>query len=80
MQMASIASLEKETVLNLAKSGHHVIIDDFCAENIDVGKELLKKFPVLWIRLTAPLDVLEKREKERGSRLLGSSKTQHPPI
>ncbi len=69
----------RDVVKNLAISGHCIIVDDFAfgQENIGTWKEVLKDFPVLWIRLKAPLEVLEKREKERNGRILGSSRAQY---
>ena len=55
----------REVVHSLAKSGHHLIIDDFAfgQENMDAWKDKLKEFPTLWVGLKAPLEILEKREK-----------------
>lgn len=68
----------KDVVVALARSGLNIIVDDVSLgkEQIDVWREILKKFRVLWIGITAPIDVLEQREKERGDRKLGSAKYQ----
>ena len=68
----------REVVLALAKMGHHIIVDDvsFGKQQVDVWKETLGDFPVVWIGVNAPLSILEKREKERGNRILGSARGQ----
>lgn len=73
-----IAKTFREIVLLLAQKGHSIIIDDvsFGKQQIDEWKKLLKDFHVLWIGVNAPLDVLEKREKERGNRMIGSARAQ----
>ncbi len=73
-----IAKTFQEIVLLLAQKGHPIIIDDvsFGKQQIDEWKKLLKDFHVLWVGVNAPLDVLEKREKERGNRMIGSARAQ----
>lgn len=68
----------QEVVLALAKMGHHLIIDDvsFGKSQVDIWKEALKDFRVLWVSVNAPLSVLEEREKQRGNRILGSARGQ----
>ncbi len=74
-----IQSSFRDITLSLAKNGHHLIIDDFVLsqDNTRAWKEILKDFSVLWVNLTAPLDVLEKREKERACRIEGSARSQY---
>lgn len=66
-------------VLTIAKMGHYVIIDDvsFGKDQVDIWKEALKKYNVLWIGMKAPLNTLEEREKERGNRMHGSARAQY---
>lgn len=68
----------QEVVLTLAKMGHHLIIEDlsFGKKEVDLWKELLKPFKVLWVGVKAPLPILEQREKERGNRMRGSARGQ----
>ncbi len=68
----------REVILTLARMGHHIIIDDvsFGKEQLDIWKEALKSFHVLWVGVNAPLAVLEQREKERGNRISGSARGQ----
>jgi chloramphenicol 3-O phosphotransferase len=69
----------RDVILNLAQRGHHLIIDDFTVsqDHLDIWKAMLKDFSVLWVKLKAPLEVLEKREKERKERIVGSSRAQY---
>lgn len=68
-----------EIVLTMAKMGHYIIIDDvsFGKCQVDIWKEALKDYKVIWIGLKAPLDILEAREKERGNRMQGSARAQY---
>jgi chloramphenicol 3-O phosphotransferase len=69
----------KEIVLTLAKMGHHIIIDDvaFGKADVDVWRESLKEYKVLWIGLKTSLQELEEREKGRDNRIQGSARAQY---
>lgn len=69
-------------VVTLAQMGHYVIIDDvaFGKEHVDMWREALKDYPVLWIGLSAPIHVLESREKYRWNRMIGSSRAQYSKV
>lgn len=68
----------QDIVLLLARSGHNLIIDDVALEhaNMRTWQNLLREFSVLYVGVHTPLDILEKREKERGDRMIGSSRHQ----
>ncbi len=68
----------KNIVITLAQSGHNIIIDDvsFGKEQVDAWRNALKDFNVLWVGVTAHLEVLEQREKERGDRKVGEARWQ----
>lgn len=68
-----------EIVLTMARMGHYIIIDDvsFGKLQVDIWKDALKDYKVIWIGLKAPLDILEAREKERGNRMHGSARAQY---
>lgn len=68
----------KDMALALATSGHYLIIDDvaFAPEQIEAWRTALKNYTVLWVGITAPLDILEQREKTRGDRKIGSARWQ----
>ena len=60
-------------------SGYSIIIDDVAlggSQDVARWRDTLKDFSVLWVGLTAPLHVLEKRERDRGDRAIGSSRVQ----
>jgi chloramphenicol 3-O phosphotransferase len=66
----------KEEVVTLAKMGHFIIIDDIAlgAPAVDLWREALKDYKVLWIGIKVPLEVLEQREIARGNRLQGQAR------
>lgn len=68
----------KDIVVTLAKSGHYVIVDDvsFGKEQVDEWHSALKRFNVLWVGVTAPIEILEQRERARADRKLGSARWQ----
>jgi chloramphenicol 3-O phosphotransferase len=63
----------KDVVVALARAGNNVIIDDVSLgkQEVDVWRHALKDFSVLWVGVTAPLEVLQEREKKRGDRQPG---------
>lgn len=69
----------KEIVLTLGRMGHYVIVDDvsFGKKEVDEWREALKGYKVLWVGIMTPLEVLEKRERERGNRMHGSARAQY---
>lgn len=70
--------LLRELVCTTIQQGHNVIIDDvvFGKSEVDKWRDTLKGYRVLWIGIIAPLSVLEKREKERPDRIVGSARAQ----
>jgi chloramphenicol 3-O phosphotransferase len=73
---AKMPTALKAVSKGLADAGFNVIIDDVaCDENSYVEwKDALKGHQVIWVGLTAPLEVIEKREKERGDRQIGQAR------
>jgi len=71
-----------EIVLTMATLGHYIIIDDvsFGKWQVDLWREVLKDYKVLWIGIRAPLNVLEDREKERSNRIQGSARAQYSQV
>ena len=69
----------KLIVLALAKEGHSLIIDDvaFGKGEVDLWKEILCDYKVLWIGLSTPLPKLEERERRRKDRTAGSARAQY---
>ncbi len=72
----------KDFALLLASQDYNLIIDDvaFGAAQVEEWKQVLKNYPVLYVGVQAPLEVLEKREKDRGNRILGSARGQHDKV
>lgn len=67
-----------DLVVALARAGHCVIVDDVPLERsqLEVWKRGLREFRVLYVGLTAPIEVLEKREAVREHRTIGSARGQ----
>lgn len=68
-----------EIVLTMARMGHYIVIDDvsFGKSQVDIWKDALKDYKVIWIGLKVPLEILEAREQERGNRMHGSARSQY---
>jgi chloramphenicol 3-O phosphotransferase len=62
----------------LAELGHFLILDDVAMgpAELNLWKNTLNGFSVLWVGMTAPLAVLEERERLRGDRIIGSARHQ----
>lgn len=71
-----------ETVRLFGKLGHYVVVDEVAIgkPQMDRWRKSLDGFKVLWVALKAPLDVLEKRETQRGNRVIGSARGQHVKV
>jgi chloramphenicol 3-O phosphotransferase len=69
----------REMALTLAKLGHFLIIDDvtFQKGDFEAWQKVLKDYSVLWVGVHSALEHLEKRERYRGDRMLGSSRAQY---
>jgi chloramphenicol 3-O phosphotransferase len=72
----------KEVVVALATAGNKVIIDDVSLgkHEVDEWRHALKDFKVLWIGVTAPLEILQEREKIRGDRHPGLAQWQYDKV
>ncbi len=68
----------KDTVVTLALTGFNIIIDDvaFGKEAAELWRKTLSPFTVLWVGVTAPIEILEQRELERRDRKRGSARWQ----
>jgi len=69
----------KDVALLLASQHYNLIIDDvaFGAIEVEEWRQVLKDYKVLYVGVVAPLEVLEKRERIRGDRLLGGARGQY---
>ncbi|HEY3343084.1 MAG TPA: AAA family ATPase, partial [Anaerolineae bacterium] len=68
----------QQIIIVLAAQGFNLIIDDvaFGKAQVDLYREALKEYQVLWVGIKVSLEVLEAREKTRGDRLIGSARDQ----
>lgn len=66
----------KDVVVALAKGGFNIIVDDVAGGDgtFESWKSALQEYSVLWVGLTAPLSVVEQRERERGDRQIGQGR------
>lgn len=69
----------KDMALLLASQSYNLIIDDVAFEPIEVEewKQTLKNYPVLYVGVLTPLEILEQRERSRSNRLLGGARGQY---
>ncbi|MEM6338414.1 MAG: hypothetical protein AAF673_00610 [Pseudomonadota bacterium] len=58
--------------------GHNMVIDEVCLDQKKANKwqKILSNFDTYYIGITANLKELEKREKTRGDRMIGSARSQ----
>jgi chloramphenicol 3-O phosphotransferase len=72
----------RETAKALANSNFCLIIDDVSIEKDEftLWKDALKGHQVLFVGLTAPLEVIEKRERERGNRQIGQARAYYNEV
>ena len=71
-----ISHLICQKVLNILKIGHGVIVDHVITSE-RIYKQLtetLKEYALIMVQVTCPLNELEKREKKRKDRYIGSAK------
>lgn len=73
---AKIPKAFRVVAKSLADNGFDLIIDDVATDKnaFCEWQSALKGHDVLWVGLTAPLEVIEKREKERGDRQVGQAR------
>lgn len=82
IQMGNYAKKINETykavVNTLVLNGHNVIVDEvaFGQEALNMWRNELKNCHLFFVGVTANLEVLESREKERGDRKIGSARHQ----
>jgi len=66
------------SIAALARSGNNVVADHVLVEPswLEECVEIFREFPVLFVGVQCPLDVLEERESQRKDRTLGQAKAQ----
>lgn len=74
-----VARSLKDIAHLLASQNYHLIIDDvaFGAIEVEEWKKTLKNYKVIYVGVTAPLEILEERECARGNRFVGSARAQY---
>ncbi|NRA74252.1 MAG: AAA family ATPase [Rickettsiales bacterium] len=77
-----ISLLLKKIAITMLKSDHNIIIDDVCLTNdsFKQWKKILAPYKTIYIALKTSTKILEKREKERNNRMLGSARAQNITI
>lgn len=77
-----ISDLLKQLVLTMLEHNHNVIVDEVCVVegSLNEWKNILQNYNVVYVGLTAPLPVLEQRERMRGNRMLGSARAQNTKV
>jgi chloramphenicol 3-O phosphotransferase len=71
----------RRSIAAMAREGNNLIVDDVLLENeMAEYAELLSGFAFHPVGVFAPLDVLEKRERERGDRLIGLACWQYDRV
>ena len=74
---AKLLSAMRRFVAQLSAAGLPTVVDDVCeAAQIAGYRALLGSSDLLVIKVTAPLVELERRERARGNRLVGTSREQ----
>lgn len=70
------------TFAAFALTGNNIIVDYIVYDPCWIADltQVLKNFKVYFIGVHAPLEVIEKREKERGNRLLGHARSHYDTV
>ena len=68
----------RRSIAALAAAGSHLLVDDVMLGEGEAQdfRDLLGHFDLSFVGLFAPLDILERRERDRGDRQLGLAKWQ----
>ncbi len=71
-----ISNTFQELVKCLICQNHNVIVDEVALDknHMNIWRNQLSNFNVLYIKLVAPLEILEARERARGNRMIGSAR------
>lgn len=69
-------------VAALAKAGNNCVVDDVMLSATDQQsyRSACHSVSIYFVAIHAPLDILEKRERKRGDRLIGLSRWQFPRV
>ena len=80
--LARLMSGMRHAVAAMAGQGNSVVVDDVMMGDgeADEYRRLLSSFDLRLVGLFAPLDVLERRERERGDREIGLARWQYDRV
>ena len=69
-------------VAAVARAGINVIVDEVLLSEDDwkAWQDQLDGLDVLWVAVTADLDVVEQRERDRNDRMIGLARSQHEVV
>ena len=72
----------RRSVAALARAGNNCLVDDVMLSSADQRAylEQCSGFPIQFVGLLAPLDVIEQRERDRGDRAIGLARWQFPRV
>lgn len=72
----------RASVAALANAGNNCLVDDVMLSASDQQSycNACQNLPIQFVAIHAPLDILEKRERKRGDRLIGLSRWQFPRV
>ena len=73
----ALLSVMRQFVINAGQKGLNMVVDEVChAPEITDYREGLSGCQTLVVKVGAPIDVIEDREKARGARLIGLAREQ----
>ncbi|MDJ0977365.1 MAG: AAA family ATPase [Erythrobacter sp.] len=74
---AALLEEMRHLVARLAKRGFNVVVDEVAdRETIEDYRSKLRSVPSLVVKVDAPLDILNRRERDRGDRIIGLAQEQ----
>ena len=70
------------SVAAVARAGINVIVDEvlLSAADLKAWQVQLDGLEVMWVAVTADLDVVEQRERDRDDRMIGLARSQHSVV
>ena len=73
----ALLGVMRKFVVDAAQDGLDLIVDEVChAKEIDDYRSGLREHDVHFVKVFAPIETIEKREKARGDRLVGLAREQ----
>ncbi|NRB10924.1 MAG: AAA family ATPase [Rickettsiaceae bacterium] len=77
-----ISGTYKKLVAFLANENHNIIVDEVCLdkEGFQNWQNILADFNTIYVKVQGSLETIIKREKDRGDRMIGSSRAQYPIV